>query len=98
MGLTETSLGIIPGAGGTQRLPRLIGETVSCAVITAYFVRLGPASTKKFKFTLNTNPNPRRLGNFSEPRCIEELVWTNNHFVKLGQVVSSTVCGIPPEM
>lgn len=26
MGLTETSLAIIPGAGGTQRLPRLIGE------------------------------------------------------------------------
>ena len=33
IGLTETKLGLVPGAGGTQRLPRLVGPTMAKQLI-----------------------------------------------------------------
>ena len=35
IGLPEVNLGLIPGAGGTQRLPRLIGMVAACEIFTS---------------------------------------------------------------
>jgi len=35
IGLPEVNLGLIPGAGGTQRLPRLIGIVPACEIFTS---------------------------------------------------------------
>ncbi len=47
IGLTETRLGIIPGAGGTQRLTRLIGESRSKELIFSAR-RIDAADAEKF--------------------------------------------------
>ena len=39
LGLTETSLAIIPGVGGTQRLPRLVGKSMAKDLILNGTVR-----------------------------------------------------------
>jgi enoyl-CoA hydratase len=57
MGLTETSLAIIPGAGGTQRLPRLIGQAKALELILTAR-RL--SSDEAFSFGLLTNVVERK--------------------------------------
>ncbi len=46
VGLPEVKLGLLPGAGGTQRLPRLIGVEQSVAAITSGDPILAPAALK----------------------------------------------------
>ena len=47
LGLPETSLAIIPGAGGTQRLPRLIGQSKAKELIFTGD-RISPEDALKF--------------------------------------------------
>ncbi|WP_203289691.1 enoyl-CoA hydratase-related protein [Metabacillus sp. cB07] len=56
VGLTETGLGIIPGAGGTQRLPRIIGEAKALELIlTARKITSEQAAA--YGLVLKTAPN-----------------------------------------
>ncbi|RKD24084.1 enoyl-CoA hydratase [Ammoniphilus oxalaticus] len=64
MGLTETSLGIIPGAGGTQRLPRIVGL----------------AKAKELIFTARTIEADEALAiglvnEIAEDRCVLTAAW-----------------------
>ena len=46
LGLTETNLGLIPGTGGTQRLPRIVGLSRGIDLI-AHGTTMGPAEAKE---------------------------------------------------
>ena len=55
LGLTETSLAIIPAAGGTQRLPRLIGESKAMELILTAR-RLKPAEALDYGLVTRVAP------------------------------------------
>ena len=56
LGLPEVKLGLLPGAGGTQRLPRLIG------VEAALNVMLGAEPVPATVLARGLSPKPRRSG------------------------------------
>jgi methylglutaconyl-CoA hydratase len=55
MGLTEVRLGIMPGAGGTQRLPRLVGVAAAKELILLGR-RIGAARAKELGLVLDVVP------------------------------------------
>ena len=69
LGLTEARIGAIPGAGGTQRLPRLIG--ISRALDMMYTGE--PVSAKK---ALGDRPRQRLRGRSGIGRCRHAAIWT----------------------
>ncbi|MEZ7170397.1 enoyl-CoA hydratase-related protein [Sporosarcina sp. OR05] len=68
MGLTETGLAIIPGAGGTQRLPRLIGEAKALELILTAR-RLDATAALRYGLVTNIAPKeelPQLVDAFTE--------------------------------
>ncbi|OLY81688.1 Enoyl-CoA hydratase domain-containing protein 2, mitochondrial [Smittium mucronatum] len=75
LGLVETSLGIIPGAGGTQRLARLIGTSKSKELIFTS-ARINSEMAYNFgvinDYTGNTKTN-MAAGNFTNPNLDRDM-------------------------
>eukprot|EP00123_Amoebidium_parasiticum_P010939 comp20420_c0_seq1/m.25896 comp20420_c0_seq1/g.25896 ORF comp20420_c0_seq1/g.25896 comp20420_c0_seq1/m.25896 type:complete len:295 (-) comp20420_c0_seq1:423-1307(-) len=63
LGLPETRLAIIPGAGGTQRLPRIIGVAKAKELIYTARVLTGPEAEKigLVNYAVHGDPFPRAL-------------------------------------
>ena len=62
MGLVETKLAIIPGAGGTQRLPRLIGVSKAKELILTSKVIDGAEAEKIGLVNVSVQQNDKNDG------------------------------------
>jgi enoyl-CoA hydratase/carnithine racemase len=73
LGLTETSLAILPGAGGTQRLPRLIGKSrAKDLILTARKLDVAEAASMGL---VNRVAGPGELG--AAARALAEAIAAN---------------------
>lgn len=72
LGLTECSLGIIPGAGGTQRLPQIVGKAKALELIL---------SAQKI-----SGEEAFRIGLLN--RCLEKSSSVMDEAIKLGQEIA----------
>lgn len=87
LGLTETNLGIIPGAGGTQRLPRLVGIATAITMIAEAQIISAPKAIEigladklvnddilEAAITLAKTAQKRRLRDLSIPADSEQNI------------------------
>ena len=58
MGLTETRLAIIPGGGGTQRLPRCLEELSYLSQLIYLYRVVGPARARELIYTARVLKGP----------------------------------------
>jgi enoyl-CoA hydratase/3-hydroxyacyl-CoA dehydrogenase/3,2-trans-enoyl-CoA isomerase len=77
MGLPETQIGLLPGAGGTQRLPRLVGVPLALQLITSGKA-MGPAEAAHMKLVddvvVAVDKNKDKDNNNEEPRLVTKAV------------------------
>ncbi|MBM9591619.1 enoyl-CoA hydratase/isomerase family protein [Leptospira sp. 201903075] len=72
MGLTETKLGIIPGAGGTQRLSRIVGESTAMEWIFSGKKLTGKEATARGLVSQVFEPDHLRESSLALAREISE--------------------------
>lgn len=73
IGLPEVKLGILPGAGGTQRLPRLSGARAALDIITSgRFVDASEAHSLEILDAIHDGPTPLEAGMAFARRIVDE--------------------------
>ncbi len=79
IGLPETKLGIMPGFGGTVRMPRLVGADTAMELITAGKESKADAALKIGLVDAVTAPDDLRDAAIALAKQLLKASWTGNH-------------------